>query len=154
VCKWAVGHPQASDTVSRGKEPPVYLNRRLGGHQNRSGLFGEAITVLLLPNVKARFLCYPVRSVVTVSPEIFWLCVHLFEFVDVGFSPGNRSHCVYEAHMYPPVDVYGVCGFCSKYDSALLLHLEWQTRGLRPFALRSCHVSAKHTAYIPQHPSH
>jgi hypothetical protein len=111
VCNWAVGHPQASDALSQGKEPPVHLNRRLSAHQNRSGLFGEALTVLLLPNVKARFLGYPVRSVVTESPEIFWLCLHLFEPVNVEFSPRNRSHCAYEAHVHPPVDVYGVCGF-------------------------------------------
>jgi hypothetical protein len=78
------------------------------------------------------------------------MCLCLCEFVcEVGFSPGNRSDCAYEEHVYTPVDVYDVCGFSVKYNSVLLHHHEWKTKGLGPFALRSCHIYAQHTDYIP-----
>jgi hypothetical protein len=35
-----------------------------------------------------------------------------------------------------------------KYGGVLVHHLEWKTKGLRPFALWSCYISAQHTAYI------
>jgi hypothetical protein len=123
-----------------GKSHRCVLNRRLGGHQNRSARFGEEVQLLPLPEVNPRFgeevqplplsevnprfLGHPRRSVVTVSSEIFWLYLCLFGSVDVGFHPRSRSYSVSEEHVHPPVDAYGVYGFSKKYGLVLLHDVE------------------------------
>ena len=58
-----------------GKSPCFPLCRRLGGHQSRSGHYGQEENFLCLSEVKKWFLDGPFRSLVATSASSIWLAV-------------------------------------------------------------------------------
>jgi len=52
-----------------GVNPPIPLNRNLGGRQNRSGHFGEGIILLTARKIALWFLGRPARRLVAIPTE-------------------------------------------------------------------------------------
>jgi hypothetical protein len=65
------GQLHALAALSKEKELPYTLHRRLGGPQSQSGRFGEERNIWPLPAIDPWFLGRPSRSLVAVPTELF-----------------------------------------------------------------------------------
>jgi hypothetical protein len=71
------GEWSASRTSCLKTVPPYLMDRRLGGHQSRSGHYGEGKSLLPLPKVEPRYVGRPAFSLVIMPTHLSCLPLQL-----------------------------------------------------------------------------